>query len=204
MSRIYTVQAARKTKSGDRPKCYTCREPIEVGQSYQYCEPSRFSPRFSWHATCTAPRPSVLEPNEKRSAAMAAFEDAWDALDALPADLEGVIADAAANDTDVKQEDIDQAMREAAAELLTALADALGEVAEMWRESAQSIEDGFQHATYQSDEMNENADTIDSAISDLESFDADDRVDEATDEDYIEAIVEQVRDAIDQAEGEMP
>ena len=51
--------------------------------------------------------------------------------------------------------------------------EAVREVAEEYRESAQAIEDGFGHPTYQSDELNERADELDGWADDVEGVDFD-------------------------------
>ena len=84
MSRITTVASARKRKAGNEPHvCYSCHEDIAEGQAYSWAQPSRYSARINWHATCPTPPSSMLEANEKRSAAMAAFENGYDAIDEL-------------------------------------------------------------------------------------------------------------------------
>lgn len=152
MAQTHHVASARKTKDGKRPSCCTCHQPIEVGQAYSWNQPSRFSARYQWHQSCKAPRPSTLEPNEKRGAAYAAFEDAYDSIDALR-----------------EQEWTDpEALLDAWKDIVSTCAEGVREAAEMWRESASNIEDGFGHETEQSMEQNEHGDTYEGVADDID------------------------------------
>jgi len=190
VTRINLVASARARKDG-RPerKCYACHLPIAVGTAYRWAQPSRYSARIDWHDACPAPAPSALESNEKRSMAMAAFEAAYDDAEAL--------RDSGAD-----------AIKDEAEALLSCLSDALGEVEEMYRESAANIEDGFGHPTSSSEEQEEMADTYSSMIgdldSDLDAWDEDDteRTEDAAD--YVERIADEVAGLIADAESQMP
>lgn len=207
MARTNYVKSARARKEGRDPrKCCTCGQPILVGSPYYWNQPSRFSARFNWHASCNAPRPSALEPNEKRSTAMAAVEQANDDLDTY----RGVEIEVGGEVTLV--DDVQG--------VLNQLAEGLREAAEMWRESAQAIEDGFQHPTSQSDEYNEFADQLEQAADSLEYVDFPDMPTEEdidtgvaeherqTLEELLEAWRDEVLDAADtavnDAEGDLP
>lgn len=190
MARTTHVASARKTKDGERPFCYTCHEPIEVGQAYAWNQPSRFSRRFSWHETCPAPGASVLESNEKRGTAMGAFEDAYKALDDLKP--EEYKEDPEAFLADIKS-------------IVEQCAEQVREAAEMWRESASNIEDGFGHTTSTSEEMEEHADTYEGVADEVEQ--CGDQVDERdqfeTFAEWAEAAVATVSEDLGNTEGNL-
>lgn len=179
MARINHVASARPRKEGKPAfRCYTCHTDIEAGQAYAWCQPSRFSSRYNWHAKCAPPPPSALESNDKRAEAMAAFENAYDTLEGF---------DAASYDSaDEFKSDVEA--------MLSDLADGLNNAAEMWREAASNIEDGFGHPTYQSEEMESNADEVESVASEVESLI--DQIDEFDDEGDL-TLVEWIADAIE-------
>lgn len=183
MARITYVAKAQPSKFAR--VCYSCREPIEVGQAYNWTKPSRYSSKYVWHAGHAAPPGSVLETNDKRSQAMAAFENAYAALDEFEFDAEGDPAG-----------DLEAIVSEAA--------EGVQEAAEMWREGAQAIEDGFGHPTYQSDEMNDHADVYEGVAQAIESiyvapFDAE----HDTPEEWVEEHVEGVRSELSNVEGDL-
>lgn len=175
MARTTYVEKARASKK-DRT-CFTCNQPIEAGQAYAHNQPNRWSMRYQWHRTCAMPPASLLESNDKRAAAMAAFEDAYSSLDEI--DTEG----------DTVQDDVEA--------LISTAADGVREAAEMWREGAQAIEDGFGHSTYQSEEMTEHADVYDGVADTIESIDVG-----MGDEDPLD-LIERVREELGSAEGDL-
>lgn len=194
MARINQVASARKTKDGKRPSCYTCHTDIEVGQAYAWCQPSRFSLRYNWHDKCAPPPPSALESNEKRAAAMAAFEGAYDALDSIEE-----------NAADYSTE---EAVLDEMRDICSALADGLGEAADLWRESASNIEDGFGHPTWQSEEFEGFADEVESVQSNVENY-TDDVTGHVEDDDnpladWIAEAVGELRSLFEDAEGNLP
>lgn len=195
MARWNHVASARARKEGKAAfHCYTCDADIEVGQAYVWCQPSRYSPRYNWHAQCAPPPGSALESNEKRAAAMAAFEAAYGSLDS--------IENNAADYTDA--EEVLDDMRD----ICSALADGLGEAADLWRESASNIEDGFGHPTMVSEEMEEHADEVESVQSEVEQAAetvtgyAED--DDNTLADWIPEAVDELRQLLGDAEGSLP
>jgi hypothetical protein len=181
MARITTVEKAQKSKR--ERTCYSCHQSIEVGQSYRWTQPSRYSMRYNWHIDCAMPPGSALETNDKRATAMAAFENLYDNLGSLLTDAE--------NDPDFDLED-------AVSSALTDAADEVEQAAEMWRESQQAIEDGFGHATYQSDEMAERADEYDGVAQSLQAIDTTPDDDQPVDE-----YIERIRDEVSSAEGDL-
>jgi len=209
MARTHEVTSARQTKDGHRPTCVTCRQPIEVGQSYKWNQPNRFSIKLNWHSTCLGPRASALESNEKRSQAMQAFENAYDALDTLdPDDYVTVVDEADKGDTF----DADRVVSDLE-DICSTCEGEVQEAAEMWRESASNIEDGFGHSTFASDEMNEHADVYDdvaseagqaaSSINPFELADYSEAEGDPADgfRAWFEEVVQQVRDELESAEG---
>jgi hypothetical protein len=84
MAAIEHVNKARKAQG----PCHACNREIEAGSAYNWFRANRFSPRYAWHTDCPAPRGSVMESNEKRSTAMAAFEDAYDEVDRIRGKLD--------------------------------------------------------------------------------------------------------------------
>lgn len=190
MARTTHVASARKTKGGERPVCFTCHFPIGVGQAYAWNQPSRFSPRYQWHETCAAPGASVLESNEKRGTAMGAFEDAYATLSELTFEDYN-------EDTDALVADMQAALDQCA--------ESVREAAEMWRESASNIEDGFGHATSTSEEMEEHADTYETVADEVEQCadQIDDRDQFESFEEWAEAAVATVSEDLNNAEGNL-
>jgi hypothetical protein len=206
MAKTTFVKSARQTKDGERPTCYTCQRPIEVGQSYFWNQPNRFSRRYTWHAGppamlgCKAPAPSVLESNEKRSTAMAAFENAYDALDGINAESYYNTE----NEADALRPDPER-LTDDLRHIIEDCGEAVREAAELWRESASNIEDGFGHSTSASDEMNDHADIYDGVADEVDQVeveveDFDPESDETFDE-WAERIIDAVREALSSAEG---
>lgn len=77
---------------------------------------------------------------------------------------------------------------------VSAFAEVVREVAEEYRESAQNMEEGFGHSTYQSDELTDRADQLESWADDLDSVDIED--DEPTEDDLDED--EELEDKIEE------
>lgn len=137
MARLHFVKSARVGKGKARPKCGSCSNVIEVGQPY-YWWANRIGRSSSKHFRCEGhrPKPSEMAGSQYQQASLAAQEEVTDALGSddlsdLSAALEGV-ADTIESDC-----------------------------AEALRQSAENIEEGFGHATSQSDELRERADAFD-------------------------------------------
>lgn len=88
----------------------------------------------------------------------------WEYSSSLSARIQQIQHDAT---TDVGDLDSEGAMQDH----LAGVAEQIRELAEEKRESAQSIEEGFGHSTYQSDELNEQADSLDDWANEVESAD---------------------------------
>lgn len=143
---VMRVTAEDRSKPLPSEKCGKCGRDIEVGQPYKHISP-RSGPyggrRLVRCATC--PEWHVWEYSSSLSARLAE----------VSYNFEQAISET------TSEEDADSALTDAA--------DAVRGIAEEKRESAQSIEDGFQHATSQSDELNEIADSLDSWADDIEN-----------------------------------
>lgn len=129
------------------PKCdysgckHETRE-IAVGTPYKWIEPSG-KPVRNRHADC--PSWKVWEYSDSLSARISRIQDE----EPIP----------------------DFAWLDEAQQWASDKAQEIRELAEEKRESASNIEEGFGHATYQSDELNETADNLESWADDLENVD---------------------------------
>lgn len=185
MARTEFIKSARKTKTGARPTCCTCDEPIAVGQSYYRNQPSRFSGAYSWHVDCAPPAPSALESNDKRARAMEAFE-------AAAAELAGLDPGSYA-ESDALLADVGQIIEDCAT--------GVREAAEMWTESADSIEDGFGHSTSQSDELREHAEVYEGVADEVEAVEREDWDDGDDFAEWAQGVIDAVAAGLDDAAG---
>jgi len=195
MARTNYVAKARGRKPGKAAfTCYTCHEDIVEGDAYAWNQPSRYSMRYNWHTRCAPPRPSALEANEKRSAAMAAFEDGYDALDQMRNAEYGEDFDPEAFVEEIKDN------------VFTTVADAVREAGELWRESATNIEEGFGHPTSMSEEYEGYADEVESVADDVESIDLDEYDEEQWDDvdQWREATLDSAAEELGSFEGNLP
>lgn len=125
----------------DAPECTQPSREIAVGASYKWIEPSGQRIR-NRHATC--PTWKQWEYSSSLSARIAQIQDEG------PGDFESA---------------------EDAQEWASNKAQEIRDLAEEKRESASNIEDGFGHATSQSDELNETADNLESWADEMDSVD---------------------------------
>lgn len=135
--------------------CGKCHQEIKVGDPYLWW--ANRSPgmrggmkRYRCAKPECYPKPWETEGNPKRAALMQAEAEAEQALSAEfsdAADLESIMSDFASTVRDIAQEFID---------------------------SADNIESGFGTATYQSDELRERGENLESAADELESVDFED------------------------------
>lgn len=147
MPRITTVKSARLVPVPR--KCGRCGKAIEAGDTYHHWSIRLKGARGgSTYYRCAEhyPRPSETTTSPYKAAAYGASEEVEDTVG-----REGVTP-----------EEIADALREAAETVR-------GECAEPLGESADSIEDGFGHETYQSSELRERADAFEEWASELES-----------------------------------
>lgn len=142
------VTESDKTKPLPLRKCEACGQEIAIGQPYKHVTP-KSGPyggytRFRC-GTCPGWQP-------------------WDLSNALWARIAQIQAEFSDSASNAQSRDDLQAVLEDAAS-------AARELADEKRESASNIEDGFGHATYQSDELNEQADAIESWADEMENAD---------------------------------
>ena len=130
-------------KSQKQHRCSACGQPIEIGQPYKWFKMklARGGVKKSYHETCTIP------PSHRTTSRMGTI---WDAQAAL--DLSGAESFEAIRDE------------------LTAFAETVREVANEYTESADNMESGFGHATYQSDELREKGEALESWADDLDQW----------------------------------
>lgn len=173
------MKVEKKTRNGGGTKVYSCNAPactvqarraerglpdvgrtILPGMEYLTWKPRMGGRRFR-HAECGYPRPSELTTSDKLSQLYAATEAAEDSISAW-----------APGEDDNDPSELQDVLRTCAEEVRA--------VGEGYRESAQNIEDGFGHRTYQCDELEGKADELDGfadsleqAADGMEEFDAD-------------------------------
>ena len=145
---VQRLTVADKTQPLPDLVCDSCREPIPVGTPYKWIAP-KSGPyggrRMERHESCPT-------------------WQVWEYSSSLSARLAQISYDfAQATATFETPEEVTEALTDAA--------EAVRELAEEKRESASSIEDGFGHATYQSDELNEIADSLDTWADEIEQVD---------------------------------
>lgn len=138
-----TTSVVRITKEDrDQPlppyNCTYCHKPIEVGTPYKWIQPKSGpygGTRLNRHAGC--PTWNVWDYSSSLSARLAQIaHDFWNAFEDC-----------------TTKEDVEAALEETASEIES--------LAEEKRESASSIEDGFGHPTYVSEELEETATSLD-------------------------------------------
>ena len=145
-----SVTTNDKTKPLPNRNCGKCGKEIEVGQPYKHISP-RSGPYGgrTMYRCVSCPDWHVWEYSSSLSARTAEIShDFWNDFN------ENVL-----EDTDSVQD------------LLNSAAERVREIAEEKREGASNIEDGFGHATTQSDELNDVADQLDSWADDIEGAD---------------------------------
>lgn len=144
-----TKTVADKSKPLPPLSCESCGKPIEVGTPYKWVKP-KSGPyggrKRNRHASCPSWRPSELTGSPALSVLYAAQEAASDAL----SDWDGLDLDAAR-------------------EILTELAEGVREAGQVYIEGAGNMEDGFGHETYQSSELREKGEALESAADEIET-----------------------------------
>lgn len=149
--RPITVRATveDRTKPKPMPKCGKCGTTIEVGQPYKWVKtksgPYGGAKKFRC-AACPSWRPSELTGSAALGTLYAAQESAEDDLTAWEPD-EGT---------------------DALEAILTTLAEGIREAAQVYEESADNMEEGFGHETYQSSELREKAEALNAMADEVE------------------------------------
>lgn len=148
MARVTYVKSARGKKNGAKMTCHNCRREIKPGDAYKWFANriGRSSIRKNYCSTCHI-RQSDMTTSPHLQTIYAGQEAADDALDGL--DGRGTLDSLSAI-----MRDCAEAYREAQAS---------------YEESADNIEEGFGHETYQSEEIREKAQACESAADELES-----------------------------------
>lgn len=145
--RVTTVEKCQK----DQGKCDKCGKEIKAGQKYKWWK-FRYGGKRIRCGECPMPRQSELT-QSKMGGVYAAQENAEDAIAAFRG-----------SDSDTA-DDLTSALESAAEDIRS--------VGEEYRESAQNIEDGFNHRTQMCDDLEEKADALDSCADELESATSD-------------------------------
>jgi hypothetical protein len=139
------ITVADKSQPLPNRTCDHCHQEIKVGDPYKHISPKSgpYGGRTMYRCDI-CPNWHVWEYSSSLGARTA--EIGFDFSNAL--------------DSVESEEDVQMALDDAASRVR--------EIAEEKRESAQNIEDGFQHATYQSDELNDVADQLESWADEIE------------------------------------
>lgn len=173
---VFRTPSIRDTsKPLPMPVCDFCRKTIEVGASYKYVDLVSRGSRFR-HSGCPNWQPWDL--SSSLSARVAQIQHEASVTIDETADLADVIAET------------------------EAVAEEIRSLAEEKRESAQNIEDGFGHPTYQSDELNEIADGLEQWADEVENIQFEEKPgpgDETTVEDWVSECQQLWEDAISNA-----
>jgi hypothetical protein len=155
MARVTYVKSAKGRKDGRPRHCTRCRTEIKPGDPYRWFANriGRMSQRKDFCANCQI-RPSDQTTSPHLQTIYLAQEGAQDTLDHLDAPTLADIAEA-----------------------VRGYAEGVREAGESYGESADNIEEGFGHETYQSEEIREKgsaceslADELDSAADDIEGL----------------------------------
>ena len=129
--------------------CQYCQKPINIGDPYKWVAPRAYrggrGRRMNRHTTCPAWKPSELTSSVRLGILYSAQETA-------EADLEALMEPNDVEDCESFLEDL-RAILEGAGEEARAAVDHL-------EESASNMEEGFGHSTYQSEEMQDQAQEI--------------------------------------------
>jgi hypothetical protein len=137
-----------KTKPKPAEDCGRCGKAIEVGSPYKHMSPKSGPYGGTRLVRCEAcPDWQVWEYSNSLSARLSEISYYfWENIAEV-----------------TNADDVTDALANAA--------QAVTDIAEEKRESAQNIEDGFQHSTYQSDELNQQADDLEAWAQEIENAD---------------------------------
>jgi len=162
-------------KSQKATRCLACGQEIPVGSSYQWfkMKTTYGGIKKSYHTSCTIP------PSHRTTSRMGQIWDAQAALDL-----------SAAEDFDGLREQME------------AFGQEIRQVAEEYSESADNMESGFGHATYQSDELRERAEALENWADEVEQWEF--SGDEPDPDDYVMTDQEAYDEAYKSWEDEEP
>ena|SRR5262252_4666361 len=144
MAQTHYVKSRRVGKKGAyQLTCKSCGKPIEIGQPYKWFKQKTTygGIKKSYHPDCKIP------PSHRTTSRMGVIYDAQDTLD-----FGGC-------------ETVEDCQAE-----LQSFAETVREIGEEYAESADNMEDGFGHETYQSQEIRERAEALEQWADDLESW----------------------------------
>lgn len=140
-------------------RCGSCGDPINIGDPYKWVAPRAHRAARGFkkvrHTSCPGWQPSELTSSQHLATIYAGQEAAQDSIAALT--LPAIVEDAEAFVAELE-------------EIATAAADDIMGAAESYRESAEAIEEGFGHPTYQSEELENNAYEIESWCDEIGSL----------------------------------
>lgn len=144
-----TKTVADKSKPLPPLSCEACGKPIEIGTPYRWVKP-KSGPyggrKRNRHEACPGWRASDLTSSPALGTLYAAQEAAEDALG-----------------------DWDRESLEEAQAIVEALAEGVREAGQVYTEGADNMEDGFGHETYQSSELREKGEALESAADEIET-----------------------------------
>ena len=139
--------------------CDHCGNPINIGDPYKWIAPRAHRAakgiKRNRHTTCPAWRPSQTTSSHHLATIYGAQEAAEDQISAVTVN--------SVEDTVGAEEDLKGIAEE--------FAESVMEASESYGESADAIEDGFGHETYQSEELREKSEAIESWADDVASYD---------------------------------
>jgi len=142
--------------------CNFCGKPINIGDPYKWVAPrahrAAHGTKKSRHTTCPAWKPSELTSSHHLATIYAAQEDAEASMANLAVSSVGETVEVA----------------EQLQEIAETFSEAIMEANESYTESADNIEEGFGHETYQSEELREKAEAVESWADEVSSFTVDD------------------------------
>ena len=149
------VTVADKSQPLPDHRCEKCGWEIKVGESYKWIKPKSgpYGGRTRYRcSTCRNWRPS----------------------ETTSSTIKGIVYSAQENFDDITSGLNPEGGLDAIIEAINDVAEGYREAAEAARESASNIEDGFGHPTFQSEELEERADSLESAADSCESWDGED------------------------------
>ncbi len=140
-------------------QCDHCGKPINIGDPYKWIAPrahrAASGVKRNRHTTCPAWRPSQTTSSPHLATIYGAQESAEEQIAAVTVGGADETADVEENLKGIAEE----------------FAENIGEAVESYAESAQNIEDGFGHPTYQSEELQEKSEAIAQWADDVTSYD---------------------------------